>query len=123
MTIQYRDTEPGVYRSLRVWQDDQGKFVIDCERTDGTLGAQEWEYDTLAAALADFPMLYAVQVLGARVVMVAQEANPAQASAPARWHVYRPLPEGGEQATVHPSKRSAEWAVRVWAGAETATVR
>jgi len=120
MTIAYRDTEPGVYRALRLWQDADGRFVIDCERTDGSLGAQEWEYPTMGAALRDFPVLYAVQVLGVRVVMQTNEPNPAQASAPSTWRVYFPIEDGGERAEHFPTKQSAESRIRIWLQAEQA---
>ena len=116
MTIHYRDTEPGVYQGLRVWQDDQGMFVIDCEKGDSTLSNIEWEYATLAEALHELPLIYAVQVLGARIVTTPGEPNPAAAQTPAMWHLYTPIEGGGEEANVYRRKEAAEAALRRWVG-------
>jgi hypothetical protein len=115
MTIHYRDTEPGAYRSVRVWQDDHGMWVLDCERTDGTLGNTEWDYLTLTEALQELPLIYAVQVLGARVTTTPSDlTREDQAQAPARWTLYLPIPGDGEQATVHPNKHVLEGVLRRW---------
>jgi hypothetical protein len=114
--IDYRGIkDAGQFRAVRLWHDDEGQaWVIDAERADGSLSAQDWGFIELTDALLVLPIYIATLVYGVQVSIRPGDTQPGQAQAPAIWIVSIPIAGGGTEVSEWPSVKRAESFLRTW---------
>lgn len=112
--LRFRDVNQhaGQFAGLRFYRAD-GKWIIDGERADSTLGEQ-YAYASPTRALNEMPILFAILVLGVTIEMVRMPSREDQDEAPAEWRVYLPIVGGGTEASQWRGRLAAENFVRSW---------